>query len=227
MVKRIVCLANSRKHSGRCIAGKEVLARGFGDWIRPVSARQSAEVSEEERRYRNGTSPQVMDIIDIPVLAAAPHLYQVENFVIDAEYYWTKEGELLWADVSPLLDRPASLWSNGDSTYHGANDRVRLEIAAKYDYSLVLIRPDALAVTVVTEGTEFSNPRRRVRAAFQYRGVHYGLIVTDPVAERAFLAKEDGEYSLADAHLCISLGETHTDGFCYKLVATVISKDPL
>jgi len=150
VTKRIVCLANSRKHSGRCIAGKEVLAEGVGNWIRPASARPSAEVSEEERRYRDGQSPKVLDIIDIPMLAAAPHLYQVENFVIDAECYWTKRDVLAWTDVRPLLDKPVSLWSNGDSTYHGTNDRVTLDIAAKHDYSLVLIQPDALLVNVVT-----------------------------------------------------------------------------
>ena len=38
-VKRIVCLANSRKRGGRCVAGKELLADGrAGGWIRPVSA---------------------------------------------------------------------------------------------------------------------------------------------------------------------------------------------
>lgn len=63
MTKRIVCLANSRKHSGRCIAGKEVLAGAYGEWIRPLSARESAEVSEEERRYQNGSSPHVLDVI--------------------------------------------------------------------------------------------------------------------------------------------------------------------
>ena len=31
MTKRIVCLANSRKHSGRCIAGKEVLSDPLTD----------------------------------------------------------------------------------------------------------------------------------------------------------------------------------------------------
>jgi hypothetical protein len=37
--KRIVCLANSVKHGGLCIAGREVMEHGFGGWIRPVSAR--------------------------------------------------------------------------------------------------------------------------------------------------------------------------------------------
>ena len=44
-VKRIVCLANSRKLGGRCIAGKELLADGVsGSWIRPVSHREFEEV---------------------------------------------------------------------------------------------------------------------------------------------------------------------------------------
>jgi hypothetical protein len=228
LAKRIVCLANSRKHSGRCIAGREVLPEGsYGGWIRPVSARPSAEISEEERRYQNGASPKLLDVIDVPMIAAAPHLYQTENYIIDAGYCWAKSGGVDWAALNSLLDDPASLWTNGDSTYNGSNDRMKLDVAARHDYSLALIRPDALRVHVVTEGAEFSNPRRRVRAGFRHRGVYYGLIVTDPAAERAFLAKDDGAYPLPNAYLCISLGEAHTDGSCYKLVATIIDKDPL
>jgi hypothetical protein len=131
-----------------------------------VSARESAEVSEEERRYQNGSSPHVLDVIDVPMIAAVPHLYQVENFVIDAARYWAKKGELAWADLKPLLDRPVSLWTNGDSTYNGSNDCMKLEVAAKHDYSLVLIHPETLTVHVVTEGAGFSNPRRRSGPGF-------------------------------------------------------------
>lgn len=225
--KKIVCLANSRKHSGRCVAGKEVLVDGYGKWVRPVSARPSAEISEEERRYENGVLPKVLDIIKIPMIGATPQLYQSENYVIDAEYYWVKKGELSWPDIKQLIEKPGPLWTNNDSTYYGLNDRVKIDLASKLPNSLMLIAPEDLTIKVVTEGGEFGNPRRRVRADFKHVGTHYSLIVTDPVAEQALLAKPNAEYQPKDTYLCISLGEAHTDGSCYKLVATVISKKPL
>jgi hypothetical protein len=224
---QLVCLANSRKHSGRCVAGKEVLATGCGEWIRPVSARPSAEISEEERRYENGVLPRVWDIIAIPMIGPTPQLYQSENYTIDARHYWVKKGELSWTDVKPLVDEPVPLWINQDSTYYGHNDRVKVDLAAKLANSLMLIEPDELTIRVVTEGGEFGNPRRRVRADFRHVGAYYSLIVTDPVAESALLAKPNADYQMMDTYLCISLSEAHTDGWCYKLVATVISKQPL
>lgn len=148
-IKRIVCLANSRKPpSGRCIAGKEALENGYCHWIRPVSARPSAEVSEEERRYENGQDPRLLHIIDVPMIEAAPSLYQTENHIIDGDYYWTKRGELTWTELSQLVDRPATLWANDDSTYYGLNDRVRMEAAGNMTNSLVLIQPASLSVLV-------------------------------------------------------------------------------
>src|SRR5258706_13588071 len=77
----ILCLANSRKPpSGRCIAGK-VYKHGATNarWIRPVSARLSHEVSEEERRYEGGPKAQLLDIISVPLREPSPMGHQVEN----------------------------------------------------------------------------------------------------------------------------------------------------
>ena len=70
--KRIVCLANSRKLSGRCIAGRELINDFPGDWIRPVSTREHQEVSEYERQYNDGSDPKLLDILDIPLQKHQP-----------------------------------------------------------------------------------------------------------------------------------------------------------
>ena len=94
-IKRIVCLANSRRNRERCIAGKEVLADGlFGVWVRPVSARPSEEVSELERRYQDGGEPQLLDIIDVPLIEARPIYYQQENWLLDPQHRWQKVGSV-------------------------------------------------------------------------------------------------------------------------------------
>src|SRR5690349_939479 len=115
IVKRIVCLANSRKLSGRCIAGKESL----GGWLRPVSSREHEEVSEYERQYSDGSDPRVLDIMDVPLLEARPKDYQQENWLLDPDKYWRKVGRATWTDVDLLVDTLEPLWIDGYHTYHG------------------------------------------------------------------------------------------------------------
>ena len=80
-VKRIVCLANSFKIGGSCVAGREILQNGsYGAWIRPVSSRSTAEISWMESMYENRTQPKLLDIIDISLLRAVPHNHQRENY---------------------------------------------------------------------------------------------------------------------------------------------------
>jgi hypothetical protein len=86
--KTILCLANSRKNSGRCIAGKEVTSTGFGPWIRPVSSRPEKELSANDRQYNNRPQlePSLLDVIDIDFLQKDAHPYQIENHLIDHNY---------------------------------------------------------------------------------------------------------------------------------------------
>ena len=89
--KRIVCLANSRKRGGRCIAGKELLVGGLaGAWVRPVSNRENEAVDDGERQYRDGTEPAVLDVIDVPLIEARPKGHQQENWLLNPDHYWTR-----------------------------------------------------------------------------------------------------------------------------------------
>lgn len=79
--KRIVCLANSRKLSGRCVAGRELVADRPEAWVRPVSAREHQEVSEHERQYQDSSDPTLLDVVDVPLLEHRPKDYQQEELV--------------------------------------------------------------------------------------------------------------------------------------------------
>ena len=106
VTKRIVCLANSRKMAGRCVAGREVLDTGPGQWIRPIGASQTEEVSEDERQYYDGSDPGVLDIIDVPLIRPHPHAGQMENWLLDPEYYWVKVRRMAWTELQRYVEDP-------------------------------------------------------------------------------------------------------------------------
>lgn len=221
-VKTFVCLANSRKLLGRCVAGKEWEKGRGGAWIRPVGASGTGEVSEEDRRYSDGTDPVLGDVIGVQLASPAPKAYQTENHVIDSSHYWLRVGRIGWADIASLADHPASLWANVDSSYAGVNDRMPEAQAAELGHSLYLIGPVALDIVVGAPGTPFGNPKRTVRGSFTYAGAQYNLSITDPVIEREYLSQANGTYRVTHAYLCISLGEPY-NGNVYKLIAAVIT----
>ena len=219
--KKIICLANSRKTTGRCVAGKEVIDGAPADWIRPVSRRDSGELSEEERRYQNGQDPKLLDIIVVPCAEPRPHQFQQENHLIDDKYYWTKVGEADWTQLQAALDNvPGVLWDNTSSSYNGQHDRVIEATANTLTSSLRLIPVEDLVVEVLVEGAEFGNGKRKVRGTFTLNGHSYRLAITDPIVERKYLAGNDGEFRIGRAILSISLGEPY-GGYAYKLIAGV------
>ena len=223
--KTIICLANSRKRHGRCIAGIELVAGQAGGWVRPVSARPEGEVSEYERQYEDGSDPKVLDIVSVPLIRAAPDGYQAENWLLSPSDYWIKDARLTWEQLSRHESPPAALWpSDAPPTRYGRSDRVHAATADAFGYSLRLVRASDLSFQVLAPSADFGDPKRQVRANFSYLGEAYGLAVTDPVVERAFLARDNGTYDIGDAYLTVSLGERHTDGYCYKLVAAVIDR---
>ncbi len=225
--KTIICLANSRKPpSGRCVAGKEISDDAYGQWIRPVSDRPGQEISEEERRFESGKKAHVLDVLTVPMIEPRPTRHQTENHLIDDGYCWTKVSVANWDAVQEAVDTVnGPLWINGYSTYHGVNDKVPDNLARDLKSSLMLIRVPELRVEVgVESGYEGRPGRRRVRAVFQHSGHSYSIVVTDPEIEDQYFAKNNGQYELEDAIVCLSLTEL-IYGHAFKLAAAVFTED--
>ncbi|MDE2687134.1 MAG: hypothetical protein OXI16_06495 [Chloroflexota bacterium] len=215
--KRIVCLANSRKLSGRCIAGKEILADGdIGSWIRPISNCPTEEVSEYERQYEDGSDPNVLDVIDVPLLNASPKNHQQENWLIAADYYWKLANRVDWNFLRRLLDSEEHLWVNGNNSYNGLNDRIATTTLESLDDSLRLIKLPTLDLLVSA-----GNYKRQLQGRFSHNGIDYWLRITDPKYERKYLQKPNSNYRIGECYLTISLAEPY-HGHAYKLIAAII-----
>ena len=204
--KRIVCLANSRKLSGRCIAGAELAGSEPPGWLRPVSVREHQAVSEYERQYEDGSDPKLLDIIDIPLLGAQPKDYQRENWLLDPEHYWQKVGILPRSDLYGIAESIGTLWRNGCHTRNGQNDRIPLPQACLENHSLKLIHVDGMKLGVFASGAAFGNGNGGCKRGFAFQ-VSIMRCVTDPRIERAYLAKADGDYPFGECYLTVSLGE--------------------
>ncbi|MFL6140666.1 MAG: dual OB domain-containing protein [Labedaea sp.] len=220
MTKKLVCLANSRKHSGRCVAGIEIESK---KWVRPVSSRPGHEVSAAERQYRGGVDPRVLDVISIPLLRARPVGFQRENWLLDPNAYWRKIGRIEWGELCALEEQPRTLWINGYGSKAGINDRVPVEQENTLVDSLKLIRVAHLAMEVCPAHPMSSDTRPTLRARFQHAGSAYRLKVTDPLYEERFRAEGIGKYRLGESFLTVSLGEQFERHF-YKLVAAIIER---
>jgi hypothetical protein len=219
--KTIICLANSRKLAGRCVAGKEWDGRAAGPWRRPVSARDRGELTAERWYGRTWRDPQLLDVIEMTLVG--PRLRDAKSKTISG-VRWKFLGRIRPHQFVPGLDRVTGpLWVNGGSTTAGCNDRVPAELAERQPNSLVLVQPEHLAISVGMEGTD-ENLRRRVRGRFSLAGYDYGLSITDPIVEAELKPLPDGSsIQLHKPILCISLSEKFpVQNACYKLIAGVI-----
>ena len=216
--KQILCLANSRKPFGRCVAGKEK----SGVWIRPVSARPGGELSTQDRQFGDGGDPQVGDILYVPLLGSQTHAYQVENHLINGSDRWRFQRKATWEEVISVLDQVSGdLWGTGSSSYYGLNDRVTLNEAANLGESLKLILVEDLVIISHIEGGSLYPAKRRIRGNFSVNSFEYRLSITDPGLENTYSSGVDGEFNVGKAALCISLSEP-LDGVAYKLIAGMI-----
>lgn len=218
----MVCLANSRKHGGRCVAGLTWSQHDRGRWIRPVTPFGGGELSWEHF-YRNEGEPQPLDIVQLAVVNPRPVGFHVEDYVIDTDTTWTQVGVVAFSQLAGYVEPPSgALWVNAGSTAGGMNDRIPTEHTVGLSQSLKLVRPERLTVCATSEGPDKN--RRRVRGSFAYGTSKYILPVTDPAIESRFALLPPGTTrTIKNPLLCLSVSELFAKrNEHYKLIAAVI-----
>ncbi len=221
----MVCLANSYRPGGHCIAGKLLGPEGFSLWLRPVSPRPTAELQASECQYASRQTPRLLDLIHLPLDRSHPQGHQTENVVVQTGKPWRKLGTLDHEAVSSLCDHPPTLWTLFDQTRAGRYNCVAEADAATLRSSLCLIEVQDLTLRVV------DSPANEIRAhygVFFYQGLQYVLRVTDPQAFAAMMGQLPGDHPIGHAFLCISLSHLYDkDHRCHKLIAGIITSPEL
>ncbi|MFC1975711.1 hypothetical protein ACFLXQ_04885 [Chloroflexota bacterium] len=217
MKKLLVCLANSRKYTHRCIAGIELVKtprsyrivkkNGHPIWIRPVSQSEYGGISSLLVNHIN-----LLDIVEVNIVAPHPQGYQSENMLFDNQHLAVvgkvDQDETI---IGRLLgvNRPA-LFGNKSKT-------VSAENINQLDHSLIFIKPAKVQVHQTTTST--GNPQ--LRTSFTYAGSAYNLPVTDIEFTHQFSKDPMILQSCTQVYFTISLG-IEFNGWHYKLIAGVV-----
>lgn len=226
VMKRIICLANSRKRAEHCVAGVEILDGGqrLGGWIRPVGSGHEQALLTIEQLYADGTSAQVLDVLDVHLTRPQPNGCQVENWQVDNTQRWVKSHEVDRQRLVNAMQPPATLFQNGSHTSAGLNDQILTEEADRHGGSLLLVHVPQVAIHVFDHWG-----RRKCQGRFEYNGTHYWITVTDPVVEAEFMPQGEAVHNLGPCMLSVSLSSplVKTVGgdnrsFRFKLIAAVI-----
>ncbi len=222
----IICLANSRKHSGRCVAGVRTDGKG---WIRPVSVAPEGVLHERHYTLEDTSEAQIMDVIRIPFDKPRPLPHHPEDWLIRPETWELSTRHTTEAHIallkSSLTLGPALLGNTEDRLVYPST--VGGEISAD---SLALVQPENLHFVVKARKTG----EKQVRVMFDLAGAPYNLAITDTEWEPRLKSQEIGTYTLADFGIPTSetplltislseplLSEIAGENRCYKLVAAL------
>jgi hypothetical protein len=212
MSTRFVCLANSYKEGGRCIAGivldkdnNPIFENGRPKWIRPICNTLHGEVYTHLAAHVN-----ILNVIEINVTTYPEWSYQSENVFFN-ENNIKVAGKFNKCDLDILCDNNALIFGNKGKAVH----REKID---KLDHSLMLIRISDFEV-LRKAGDEPGKPKFRLMLS--HRDVEYDFPITDPAFIERFQSNSKLLLNTKELFVCVSLGIVLND-WHYKLVAGII-----
>lgn len=206
-----VCLANSFKEGGRCVAGivvnnnNCVLQNGKPKWIRPIF--QTTEHGQVPANLVNHI--KLLDIIEIDITEEVPDGYQSENVHFDTNSIKVI-GTFLINNLMNLCERQTS------AIFGNTQKSISSKDIASQNHSLILINTSNYTINEVTN----FNGKPRLRIQFSFGENQYDF----PITDIAFI----NQYQLnnkivnkTNVFLSLSLG-VQFNGMHYKLVVGII-----
>lgn len=212
-----ICLANSYKRGGRCIAGivvsidfkgqwiTETLSNGSPKWIRPIDRNtEYGEIPEHEARYIPLLSiVRLTDIEPCPSQSHSEDVYYQHILAVGIIQPTTE-------DLDQLTDKIY------DNIFYNRELAISPEEYRRGNYSLMMIHPESFEFQ-----EDPSKNRAKYRLKFSYHDVFYDFSVTDPEFYELITRKPDLIDSLKEFYLVLSIGLVY-EGRHHKLVAGII-----
>ena len=212
-VRYFICLANSYKRGGRCIAGIEIDSDnniiynkdGNPQWIRPIANTQYGEIPNNEAECI-----KILSHVGLSNVEDNPRNVHRENVLYDSM-------ELVSSKILPHTKFLNELVDKTHKSIFGNHGRaVSVDLASELDYSLMFIHvQDARAYI------DESRERTKNRMCFVYNGAEYDFPITDPMFLEKFMKNPEQFTIIPNAYLTLSLG-LEFEGWHHKLVAGVI-----
>lgn len=212
-----ICLANSYKRGGRCIAGVEIdvdsnnrwnvkrNADGSPKWIRPIAqGTEYGEIPEGEACFLPLLSVvQLTNVVPCPQMAHSEDVNYKRMNIIGRVPSHTAVLDKLTDNIHPLLFYSTDYSISIDTYEHG-------------DHSLMMVRPEGLSFRF-----DPSKNRAKYFMTFKYNEITYDFSVTDPYFYQYIEQHPNALDTLSDVYVTLSLGLEYEDRH-HKLVAAII-----
>lgn len=214
MKMRFICLANSYKEGGRCMAGIEldaennpVMIDGKSKWIRLICNTEHGEVPNEiAERFK------ILNIIELDITGAIPLDYQSENVTFNASTM----------NVTGNFNRKQLLGccEKRDCIFGNKGKAVSEEKIGMLNHSLMLITVTQFEITQKIYADKLNHAQTRLHFAYNY--ITYDFPITDPPFLLLYQHNHSILQNINQLYLSLSIGGLKDD-WHYKLVAGVIS----
>ena len=217
MDKHFICLANSYKRGGRCVAGVEIDVDADNRWsVRKDTTGKPIWIRPIDRQTEYGEIPEgvahflpLLSVVRLTDVIPCPQHAHSEDVYFDSMF-----------PIGKVLPYPEVMWQLADYVhpvlFYDSEYSISIDAYNRGDYSLMLIHPESFSFHL-----DPTKARAKYFMTFRYNGVTYDFSVTDPYFYAYINQNPDALESLSDVYLVLSLGLEYEERH-HKLIAAVI-----